>query len=72
MKIDKVDNYRKYWWGYLHSNNTIQVKPWFGDHKDYQDDCIGNPFVQQVVEPFEAKTREEAEKIIIERLNGTN
>lgn len=27
-------------WGYLHSNNTIQVKRWFGDVKDYTDDCI--------------------------------
>ena len=52
------------WWGYLHQNNTIQVKRWFGDHKDYTDDCEGNDFVQRVVRPFEAETREKAIEII--------
>lgn len=56
------------WWGYLHQNNTIQVKRWFGDHKDYTEDCEGNDFVQRVVPPFAANTREEATKIIAERL----
>ena len=56
------------YWGYLHSNNTVQIKRWFGDKGDYTSDCIGNPFVQQVVEPFEANTREEAEAIINKRL----
>lgn len=48
------------WWGYLHQNGTIQVKRWFGDHKDYTEDCEGNDFVQRVVRPFEAATREDA------------
>ena len=56
------------YWGYLHSNRTIQVKPWFGDHLDYTLDCKDNPFVLQVVEPFEADTKEEATRIIQERL----
>lgn len=56
------------WWGYLHSNRTIQVKRWFGDHKDYTDDCENNPFVLQVVKPFEAATREEAEAYIAKQL----
>lgn len=56
------------WWGYLHQNNTIQVKRWFGDHEDYTGDCIGNPFVLRVVEPFEADSQEEALKIITARL----
>jgi hypothetical protein len=56
------------WWGYLHQNNTIQVKRWFGDHKDYTEDCEGNDFVQRVVPPFSAMTREDAVKIITERL----
>lgn len=56
------------WWGYLHQNGTIQVKRWFGDHKDYTDDCEGNDFVQSVVRPFKATTREEAEAIIKERV----
>ena len=57
------------WWGYLHQNNTIQVKRWFGDHKDYTDDCYGNPFVQKVVPPFEANSREDALKILTQRLS---
>jgi hypothetical protein len=56
------------WWGYLHSNGTAQLKRWFGDHEDYRGDCIRNPFVQKVVEPFEASSREEAWKILNERL----
>jgi flagellar biosynthesis/type III secretory pathway protein FliH len=56
------------WCGYLHQNNTIQVKRWFGDHEDYKGDCIGNPFVQQVVPPFEANSREEAIDIIKKEL----
>ena len=60
---------RIWWWGYLHSNGSYQVKRWFSDHKDYQDDCIGNPFVVKVIRPFEAPDRESALKIITERIN---
>jgi hypothetical protein len=56
------------WWGYLHSNGKPQLKRWFGDHKDYDDDCRDNPFVLRVVRPFPADTREEAEKILEVRL----
>jgi len=56
------------WWGYLHSNGPLQLKRWLGDHKDYLDDCDGNPFVQQVVRPFEASTHEEALEILKKRL----
>ena len=52
------------WWGYLHQNGTVQVKRWFGDHKDYTDDCEGNSFVIQVVRPFSADSREQAENHI--------
>jgi len=58
------------WWGYLHKNGSIQVKRWFGDHKDYTDDCEGNDFVQRVVYPFEAQTREKALEIITQHLNA--
>ena len=57
-----------FWFGYLHQNGTIQVKRWFGDKKDYTEDCEGNDFVQQVVKPFSANTREEATEIIKEKL----
>lgn len=58
------------WWGYLHANNTIQVKRWLGDHRDYTEDCEGNDFVQQVVPPFEAETREQAIEIIKTKLDA--
>jgi len=57
------------WWGYLHSNGTVRVKPWFGDHEDYTTDCIGNPFVIEVVEPFKAETRDAALKVIESFIN---
>lgn len=56
------------WWGYLHQNNTIQLKRWYGDRKDYTDDCIGNPFVLRVVKPFEAVDHNEALKILTSKL----
>ena len=56
------------WWGYLHQNGSVQLKQWFGDHADYTEDCEGNPFVLQVVPPFEANTPIEARKILPERL----
>lgn len=56
------------WWGYLHQNGTVQIKRWFGDHKDYTEDCEGNDFVQEVVRPFAAENLEQAETIIYERL----
>ena len=48
------------WWGYLHANNTIQAKRWWGDHADYTTDCQCNPFIQKVCKPFEANNRDEA------------
>lgn len=63
-----IDPNERMWWGYLHQNGSIQVKRWYGDHKDYTEDCYGNDFVQQVVSPFQAETREQAEKIVSDRL----
>ncbi len=56
------------WWGYLHQNGQVQLKRWFGDHKDYTDDCEGNDFVQEVVRPFEADSHKQAFEIILSRL----
>jgi len=58
------------WWGYLHQDGSVQVKRWFGDHKDYTEDCEGNDFVVQVVKPFGAVDRDEAERIIREKLKS--
>lgn len=45
-----------------------QLKRWFGDHKDYLDDCRDNDFVVEVLKPFKAADREEAMKYAIEKL----
>ena len=71
MKANNNNNMKPntiYWWGYLHQNGTPQLKRWFGDHKDYTEDCEGNDFVLEVVRPFEADTRDEAEQILLSRL----
>ena len=57
------------WWGYLHRDGSIQAKRWFGDEKDYTSDCEGNPFVLQVVRPFQANNRDEAIERIQKCLN---
>lgn len=57
------------WWGYLHSNDTPQLKRWFGDTADYTTDCEGNPFVQIVIPPFEAKDRDEAMQMLVVAIN---
>lgn len=51
-----------WWWGYLHQDGTIHLKRWFGDHRDYTEDCEGNEFVQRVVPPFLAVDYETALK----------
>ena len=68
--LEETEMNKNMWWGYLHQNGSIQVKRWFGDHKDYTDDCEGNDFVQRVVRPFEAQTREDALEIIKQRLSA--
>ena len=55
-------------WGYLHSNGLIIVRVWHGDHKDYTEDVINNPFMLAIVPPFEAPTTEEANRILRSRL----
>lgn len=57
-------------WAYIHTNGSLLIKRWFGDHRDYTDDCIGNPNVLQVVRPFEADTKEEAYMNIERHLDG--
>jgi hypothetical protein len=60
------------WWGYLHAAGSIQLKRWFGDVKDYTTDCEGNDFVVYVVPPFPAHNREQALRIIQEKLREAN
>ena len=56
----KISLSEKWWWGYLHSDGSIQVKRWFGDDNDYTTDCEGNDFVVKIIYPFKSASREEA------------
>ena len=53
------------WWGYLHSSGTLQAKRYF-DQQDI-DEAHQSPFVEGVVGPFYASSRDEALQIIGER-----
>lgn len=56
------------WWGYLHTNGSIQVKRYF-DARDLSE-ARESPFVQRMTGTFEADSREEAIVIAGEKLNG--
>lgn len=56
-----------FWWGYVHQNGTIQVKPFY-DEASIKD-AEQSPFVFKVVHPFVAETREEALQYIKKQLN---
>lgn len=59
VRTEKQDGDRQFW-GYLHENGTLQVKLWYGDVKDYTEDCEDNPFTRIVVPPFWAKDQNAA------------
>ena len=59
------------WWAYLHHNGSVQVKRWHGDVDDYTTDCKGNPFVDKVMEPFEADNEGIAFLLALRYLTGT-
>lgn len=46
------------WWGYLHTNKSIQVKPFYSD-MDISE-AQQSPFVLQVFGPFFADDRNDA------------
>lgn len=50
------------WWGYRHANGSYQVKRYFDD-RDLED-AHESPFVERVVQPFRAESREQALEII--------
>lgn len=59
------------WWGYLHQNGEVQVKRWLGDMVDCFE-AEKSPFVQEVVYPFEASSRDKAIIEINKRLGRNN
>jgi hypothetical protein len=56
---------RNLWWGYRHVSGTYQAKRYY-DKRDL-DEAYESDFVESVVRPFEADTREEALDYIKER-----
>lgn len=58
------------WWGYLHTNGSVQVKRYF-DERDI-DEALVSPFVSKVTQPFEAEGRSDAIKQASEKLGVVN
>jgi len=55
----------KKWWGYLHENGSIQVKPVYQPTIELDlRDAEESPFCKIVFEPFPCKDREEAIAIV--------
>lgn len=50
------------WWGYIHTNESIQVKRYF-DYLDIQE-ARDSPFVSRVYGPFFADSRDHAIQIV--------
>lgn len=50
------------WWGYLHTNGSIQLKRYFDD--SYIQDCRDSEFVRKYTSPFEAANREDALEVV--------
>ena len=54
------------WWGYRHTSGTVQAKRFFDDRAPIED-ARQSTFVTQVVEPFQADSRDEALQIVRQR-----
>lgn len=59
-----MDDEKQMWLGYKHVLGTYQAKRFYSRERMAIDDAYGSDFVDQVVEPFEAKGREAAIAII--------
>ena len=55
------------WWGYLHTNGTIQVKRYY---VGYRRDCDESEFVVACTNPFSANSRADAMEIATEKLKS--
>ena len=65
-KEERVSNLL--WWGYRHVNGAYLVKRYFDD-KDI-DEAISSDFCYAVAGPFEAQNRNEALKIVEEKIEN--
>jgi len=65
--LDEADrNSKPQWWGYRHTSGSVQAKRFWGDCASIED-AYDSDFVADVVEPFEADSRNEALRIVAER-----
>ena len=60
----------QHWWGYLHTNGSIQAKRVLWTYADDYADAYKSPFVKQVFPAFDASSREDAIAIISNRLKA--
>lgn len=58
------------WWGYIHTNGTLQVKRYLGP-EDLAE-AHASPFVSRILPIVEAGSREEATNKLFGALNGSN
>lgn len=56
------------WWAYIHSNGSLQVKRFFSEID--LEEAEQSPFVKRVIQPFEAKNRDDAYSIATKIRNG--
>lgn len=63
--VDTESEVAKFW-AYRHVNGGIQVKRYTSE--DAIDDAYDSPFVDEVLEPYTAKDKAEADRIAKERL----
>lgn len=57
---------KRMFWGYLHVEGTVHIKSYFNRLDTL--DAIRNPFCKHVIGPISAVNREEAAKLITQRL----
>ena len=58
------------WWAYRHKSFSIHLKRYF-DRRDV-DEAYESPFVDLVIEPFEAESHDAAWRIVQGELLGVN
>lgn len=62
INFDKQMEKQNMWWGYRHTSGTYQAKRYF-DSRDTEE-AEESPFVEQVVYPFPANSRDEALEVV--------
>jgi hypothetical protein len=61
------DEAKTMWWGYRHISGSVQAKRFYNGERASIEDAHESDFCAQVVEPFEAPSREAALQIVASR-----